>query len=77
VLALLALVAVGESTPERPVLLDVLILAGSFALMNLVAHASVAIDRRTAAMRQQLKERTREKVAEPLRERVSALRRCK
>ncbi len=58
VLALLLLALAGEAGPQRPLWLDTLILAGSYAILYAVAWISGQLDLRTAAMRERLKRQT-------------------
>lgn len=55
VLALLLLALAGEASPQRPLWLDTLILAGSYAILYAVAWISGQLDLRTAAMRERVK----------------------
>lgn len=52
VLALLALAIVGDSTPQRPLWVDLLLLVGTFAALFAVARLSLALDRRAARIQQ-------------------------
>ena len=58
VLALLLLALAGDVSQQRPLWLDTLILAGSYAILYAVAWISGQLDLRTAAMRERLKRQT-------------------
>ena len=49
---LVVLALVGAATPERPLWIDLAVLAATFAAMGLVAALSGLLDRRTAALRE-------------------------
>lgn len=57
VIALMALAIYGEPKPSRPVSVDVIILAGAFAVLYAVAWVSGLLDRRAAALGARLKAR--------------------
>lgn len=63
VLALLLLAVTGDAREQRPLVIDTLILAGSFAILYAVARISGELDRRTAAVRQRLKQQAVERLS--------------
>lgn len=57
VIALIALALAGHPKPERPLMVDAVILVGGFALLYAVALASAALDRHAAAVQKRFKAR--------------------